>query len=1554
MADGEFIAQDRAFFVEREAFLGLVSDVVAGTGLGGKPVPPDDDSVEQAASVASEPVREAGKILELYQEQPLLLDATLPTVIDKLMDKVREVLAERATDASGTSAVAAPAASSDGAPTSFPFQVYRNPQLHRMFQMVYLLCKTRGYKHIVKLFPHAVADLEPVLALLLSQDPSEHGTWETRYGLLLWLSILVMIPFDLATVDSTVGASAAAATGESGGLIHSIISTAQSYLGDSGATRDAAAVCLSRLLTRPDMDSMHLRRFLGWAADVLSTASDDRDLFQTTGVFTSLVEIAKHGHREVLKDTLPIVFGRVVEISATGGAASPLLRKLTVKLAQRTGLTYMPPRVVAWRYNRGQRSLLDNLSGAGVAAATAQLQTNTPKVAMVDTSVAAEGDTAVTASGAGDGNDDEYFDVPDDIEDIIEMLLTGLRDRDTVVRWSAAKGVGRITGRLPRDFADDVVGAVLELLAPEEGDGAWHGGCLALAELARRGLLLPSRLPSVVPVVLQALKYDVRRGAHSVGTHVRDAACYVCWAFARAYTPAVMAPHVRALARGMLVCAVFDREVNVRRAASAAFQENVGRQGHENFPYGITILTAADYFTLGNRTTAYLEVAPFVSMHAEYRYAFIGHLLDVKLRHWDVSVRELAAQSLAALAPQDPRYMAETVFPSLLPLALDSDLLVRHGACLAAAELVFALAKVPYNYIPSRALSDARNLVPRIEKARLYRGRGGEYMRAAVCRFIECLSHSGVGIGRRLALRLLKSLDECIRHPKEAIQQLALAALRALTATALSDGDDEDVVKRMPVAFCKALATDDNPAARRGMALALGALPRGVLCSAAQPERLGTIVDSLIAATVPERSTARRDAETRRNAAVALASVVETVGPAVPGLGGRPGVTPALMDRIVAALLACTRDYATDNRGDVGSWVRMAAARSLERVARVALSVDAAVARARAESAGAYKAQPWEAGWRLPKTPYGAATLVAMRADGNVCDLTFDEHALGHYYFVYGRGSIARKVVEGWLDGDATAGAGSDGGAASATTSATTSAPEGEREFMLLSAEDREQYMPKDALGEFAAAAEAEARGEPIPATGEGGGAWAASHELWTGQLSASVVSALLRLSSEKLDLLRGVAGAVLSRMLHDLSPELPGVPHAKTLRSVVPPKPVGVGSAGSDVPGAESESAAADTTIDGDDDFEGESGVSASASASAGAGGASESKAGAGTEESKVKAAHDLARSSAVGGAVEGEKGTINWSVPGQCFPVLVQLLDLDVYVPELVEGMVTSVGGLSESVVKESSASLKEWGARKAAASNMRALSRVGNTLLRLLGWDLEAAKSEAKAAAIAAAVGGAAAAEATPTDAGGAAATAAGASASAPASTKGKVQTRLVTPVLRTLDLLLANDVFGALQEPRSPFAGELVKLARARVMRSGDAVRVMAGINVFLGLIPFKEPVRGAAVLALLDLLGHPFPKVRKLTAERLYERLLTHESLFDEDSLDDALAALTETPWDGDVEAVLGPRDSLYPLLGAVKPAVQPQVGPSGKGKGGKKGGGDEMDYYSSLVNEVGY
>jgi len=96
-----------------------------------------------------------------------------------------------------------------------------------------------------------------------------------------------------------------------------------------------------------------------------------------------------------------------------------------------------------------------------------------------------------------------------------------------------------------------------------------------------------------------------------VGAHVRDAACYLSWSFARAYAPEDLSTYLPSLAQTLMIVELFDREVNCRKAASAAFQEFVGRQG--SFPHGIEILAEADYFTLGNRTHAYLQVSCFVA-----------------------------------------------------------------------------------------------------------------------------------------------------------------------------------------------------------------------------------------------------------------------------------------------------------------------------------------------------------------------------------------------------------------------------------------------------------------------------------------------------------------------------------------------------------------------------------------------------------------------------------------------------------------------------------------------------------------------------------------------------------------------------------------------------------------------------------------------------------------------------------------------------------------------------------------------------------------------------
>jgi len=123
-----------------------------------------------------------------------------------------------------------------------------------------LLTKVCNYKYINKFFPHEVKDLEPVIYFLVVKGSVDIVVWETKYTLLLWLAIIVLVPFDLVTIDSRYLQMEVVQYSKTiqpktyiNDICNILIELGKFYLNTSTKMRDASAVFLSNFFSRTDI-----------------------------------------------------------------------------------------------------------------------------------------------------------------------------------------------------------------------------------------------------------------------------------------------------------------------------------------------------------------------------------------------------------------------------------------------------------------------------------------------------------------------------------------------------------------------------------------------------------------------------------------------------------------------------------------------------------------------------------------------------------------------------------------------------------------------------------------------------------------------------------------------------------------------------------------------------------------------------------------------------------------------------------------------------------------------------------------------------------------------------------------------------------------------------------------------------------------------------------------------------------------------------------------------------------------------------------------------------
>ncbi|KAJ2393312.1 hypothetical protein GGI05_002455 [Coemansia sp. RSA 2603] len=645
------------FFKEHSEFFELLEQVSQSAGSVATWSTDDPPSEERSA------LRSMACMLELYQEQPTCLDPYIERIVTQLMAVIQEYVS-----AYHSYANCKPEGGSD------PVSIGR---MAGIFDLLYTLCKVRGYKVIMRFFPHGVVDVEPVFGTLwLHSTQLAKSTWTTRYILLIWLSLLAMIPFDIDSIDSGVSNLPALESMEGSietSLIVRWIELGKFYLHRPACEMEGAAVMLSRLLSRKDTATRLQPSFIQWAVDSIYDATTSSHIESARSNGLSVAAVLKiNGALRVLCH----LFAVIDSVDALRPQMASLMelfqldvfenhsvtRKLVTKATQRLAMLVLPPvSATSIAHSQIRKSVRANLASKD--------------------QILQPGMSSAALDNGSEIGVDESAEISEEVEVFIGILLQKLQDKDTIVRWSAAKGIGRVSERLPLPLAQEIVGAAAEILKEQtlaSSDGnpvdvsmtsefAWHGSLLALAEMSRKGLISPQALEDIVPWIVRGLSYEIQRGDYSVGSNVRDAACYVMWAFARMPNPEirrVFSAMCAQMSTALVSVAVFDREPNVRRAASAAFQEHVGR--HSLFPHGISVLQAADFFSVGNMRNAFVVASRKIAEFEEYRESLLQHLCTNTIYHWDAKTRELAAVALFELAPLATEYVAERLLADIV------------------------------------------------------------------------------------------------------------------------------------------------------------------------------------------------------------------------------------------------------------------------------------------------------------------------------------------------------------------------------------------------------------------------------------------------------------------------------------------------------------------------------------------------------------------------------------------------------------------------------------------------------------------------------------------------------------------------------------------------------------------------------------------------------------------------------------------------------------------------------------------------------------------------
>ncbi|KAF2855578.1 hypothetical protein T440DRAFT_550955 [Plenodomus tracheiphilus IPT5] len=849
-------------------------------------------------------------LIEPFQEDPQILDTHLKSFIPPLVAAFLEVIQLTSEDTTKKGFVPLP---------------------HAICCILNVFCKVRGEKVIKGFFNNEPRYLEPILNQLeASQISQAEGgqdlgqasvrPWVERHILLLWLSHLLLAPFPLdsmSALESSADTSKALEVqfpDEIPGISLRVLTICLDRLQSASKERSAAANLLVRLCVRPDMQKLGLlHAMVDWSLSFFSKISGGHaDIHQCLGVLSFLSGLVVSATNEEIGPNLAAIYQscrRILDDSSLEFVrSSAVARKLIVKTL---------------------RTIVIHC-----------LQATSPPSGLDPTAV---------------------------LEEVIEFLLEALADGDTPVRYGASKALSIITLKLDAEMAGEVVEAILGSLTESiywQGSKRnlnsvnplrWHGLTLTLSQLLYRKAISNSHLPDVLNALLLSLSFEQRSPTGgSVGTNVRDAACFGIWALSRRYptadllavdTAAIRASehqrslHVpQVLAIELVIAACLDPAGNIRRGSSAALQELIGR--HPNtIEEGIPLVQIVDFHAVGLRQRAMCEVAVKAGeLQPLYWEALFENLLEWRgTGSLDSDSRLFAAKAVGLLSVSQPPSsiiaMSEELrlkLASLRPREVEE----RQGLVTTLAALINSaksLANAEDRRQSCEGLVDLWKLLDEElnleDKAFSSSALRPGFTAASICSFIGALSSMTIGLPTSSrpqvipASKITRLLNLSLARDEEAVLEAISDATPSILQVlcTIDDADPEGLIS----AWLNTLENETSYSGRRysGQAVALGA-SYGTIASW-ENNTMWYNLQNRIVKLLTFRCTAAVAVEARTVALRALGTLLS--GSLAVESTSHSYLAADAEAQIGSALHVALNDYTITERGDVGSLVRLEA-----------------------------------------------------------------------------------------------------------------------------------------------------------------------------------------------------------------------------------------------------------------------------------------------------------------------------------------------------------------------------------------------------------------------------------------------------------------------------------------------------------------------------------------------------------------------------------------------------------------------------------------------------